>query len=67
MATELATIYVMIRASTDQAILVAHGGYGPDVWIPKSQIHADSEVFGDEPEDGELVIPQWLAEKKGLV
>lgn len=36
-----------------------------EVWIPKSQIHADSEVYA-EGHSGELVIPTWLADKKGL-
>jgi len=36
-----------------------------EVWIPKSQIHEDSEVneMGDV---GNLVITRWLAEQKGL-
>jgi len=39
---------------------------GKRVWIPKSQIHEDSEVYKMGTE-GELVIPQWLAEEKELV
>ena len=39
---------------------------GKQVWIPKSQIHEDSEVYKMGTE-GELVIPQWLAEEKELV
>lgn len=33
-------------------------------WIPKSQIHDNSEVWkvGDQ---GDLVITEWLAEKEG--
>lgn len=36
-------------------------------WVPKSQIHENSEVweFGQEP--GELVVTEWWAEKKGWV
>jgi hypothetical protein len=39
---------------------------GKDYWIPQSQIHEDSEVWkaGDE---GELVIPEWLAIKEEMV
>ena len=38
---------------------------GEEVWIPKSQIHDDSEVYEDGT-DGDLVISRWIAEKKGL-
>lgn len=36
-----------------------------EVWIPKSQIHDDSEVY-EEGHEGTLVIPLWLAEAKDL-
>ena len=38
---------------------------GETHWIPQQAIHEDSEVWrpGDE---GELVIPQKLAEEKGM-
>ena len=39
---------------------------GEEVWIPKSQIHEDSEVY-KEGTEGTLVITEWIAEKKGLV
>jgi len=49
---------------TEKALLC--GVDGREVWIPKTQIHEDSEVWktGDK---GHLVIPTWLAEEKGLV
>lgn len=34
------------------------------VWIPRSQIHDDSEVY-DEGHSGRLVVTQWFAEQKG--
>lgn len=51
---------------SDKALLVAVDG--EEVWIPKSAIHDDSEVYGMLPfgESGTLVIPRWLAEEKGL-
>jgi hypothetical protein len=49
---------------TDAALLCLIAGR--EVWIPKSQIHDDSEVWGEEQE-GTLVIPEWLAKEKGLV
>jgi hypothetical protein len=39
---------------------------GDEVWIPKSQIHDDSEVY-DEGSSGTLVITEWIAREKGLV
>ena len=35
------------------------------VWIPKSVIHDDSEVWKIGTE-GELVVARWFAEKEGL-
>lgn len=54
---------VALRA-TEKALLCEVDG--KQVWIPQKLIHDDSEVWkpGDE---GELVIPMWLAEEKGLV
>ena len=37
-----------------------------EVWIPKSQIHDDSEVC-EEGSSGTLVITEWIAREKGLV
>jgi hypothetical protein len=34
------------------------------VWIPKSQVHDDSEVYMKDTE-GLLVVSRWFAEKKG--
>ena len=33
-------------------------------WIPKSQIHDDSEVYKADT-DGTLVITRWFAEQRG--
>ncbi len=38
------------------------------VWIPKSLISSDSEVFNaTDHANGMLIIPEWLAVEKGLV
>jgi len=39
---------------------------GKNVWIPKSQIHTDSEVYRKN-QSGKLIISRWIAEQKGLV
>lgn len=40
---------------------------GEQDWIPYSEIHDDSELWekSDRGEVGDLVIPLWLANKKG--
>lgn len=40
---------------------------GQQVWIPKSQIDDDSEVYNAATSGGTLVVSQWIAEQKGLV
>lgn len=36
-------------------------------WIPRSQIHDDSEVYDtDDNTTGDLVLTHWFAEKEGL-
>jgi hypothetical protein len=44
---------------TAKALLI--GCEGEEFWIPKSQVLDESEVHGDGDE-GDLVIPRWLAE-----
>ena len=40
---------------------------GRQLWIPKSVIHANSEVFDmGEHSTGEVVVMDWFAEKEGL-
>lgn len=51
---------------TDLAILCVVDGQ--EVWLPKSHVHDDSEVFDDEENSaGKLVISEWLATTKGLI
>lgn len=38
---------------------------GREVWIPKSQISDNSEVFC-EGQRGELVVSRWFAEKEDI-
>ncbi len=54
--------YVM--AETDHAILVEIEG--EKVWVPKSQMHEDSEVYSRESGSGELLVTEWWAKKRGL-
>jgi hypothetical protein len=54
---------------TDKALLVRLDDVGEEKWIPKSVIHADSEVFDESNENGigNVVVMAWWAEKEGLV
>ena len=38
---------------------------GEEHWIPKSQIHDDSEVYADGT-SGTLIISAWIAEKRKI-
>lgn len=57
-------VYVEVEKETDKAILVNDGE--DTYWIPKSQIDEESEVH-HEGDEGLLVIPEWLAEDKGMI
>lgn len=63
---ELESIEGTVIRQTDLAIHVDFDGTGdPDdyVWLPKSQL----EDWPDVGDTGEIMIPQWLAEDKGIV
>lgn len=49
---------------TDAALLCLIDGR--EVWIPKSQIDDDSEVW-EEGQSGDLVVTEWFATKEGLI
>jgi hypothetical protein len=54
---------IKCRRETKDAILVEIDGR--EMWVPKSQVHDDSEVYKSGTE-GNLIISRWLAEKEGL-
>ena len=44
---------------------------GEEHWVPRSQVHDDSEVFVNDKEEiegspGKLVVQRWWAQKNGL-
>lgn len=57
---------VTVVHATARALLVDYEG--EEVWIPKSAIDDDSEIYSGRQvgETGTLVIPYRLAEEKGL-
>ena len=52
------------KYETEKGILVKAPSFG-EQWLPKRQIFSKSEIqkSGDT---GTLIIPRWLAEKKGI-
>lgn len=57
---------VHVKHATEKALLCVIDG--DEHWIPKSQIHDDSDVFDDLQNDrGTLVVTRWIAEQKRLV
>lgn len=54
----------VIRA-TDKALFVHIDDGDEEVWVPKSCIHDDSEVYAADSEPGELVVVEWFARKEG--
>ena len=62
---------VRVIRETEKAILVEvwHGPAGgevpEEVWVPKSQIDDDSEVYSLKSGPGKLLVTAWLARQKG--
>lgn len=56
-----------VLAATEKALKVQLEVEDAPRWVPKSQIHDDSEVFdANHNDEGDLVVTQWFAEKEGL-
>ncbi len=52
---------------TDKALRVQLESEDDPRWIPKSQIHDDSEVYDNKDNaTGDLVVTRWFADKEGL-
>lgn len=57
---------VHARRETDLALQCSIDG--KLMWIPKSVVHDDSEVYNAGPNStGKLVLPLWFALREGLV
>lgn len=51
--------------ATPKAILVEVEG--EELWVPKSVIHDDSEVYGQTaPGPGDLLVKEWWAAERGF-
>lgn len=58
----------MVVRGSPKALCVELVDHGRELWIPRSVIHDDSEVYDDDGEhdNGELVLLRWFAEKEQL-
>jgi len=52
-------------AETEKALLCAYDDDGDSFWVPKSQIHDDSEVY-EKGNKGTILVSKWWAEKEGF-
>jgi len=70
---EVFEIFAECIKETEKAVLVKLDDPNyPDLreeelWIPKSVIDDDSEVYGEDENSRTLIIKYWFAEKEGLV
>jgi hypothetical protein len=68
MSDSLFTIHdAVVVHETEKALRIRSDDLEEEVWVPKSQIHDDSDVYdsGDGSGPGRLVVSKWLAEKNG--
>lgn len=52
-------------AETEDAIYVLLEQQLQYRWIPKSQIHTNSDQLGPHLRDGYVTVTEWLAEREG--
>lgn len=55
-----------LRESPKALLVTAKDLGDKEVWIPKSVIHDDSEVY-KKGDHGTLKVPMWFAEKEGWI
>ncbi len=56
-----------VRKTTAMAVLIKADG--DEHWLPRSQVHKDSSVAGEDIEEGEegpIIVTTWWAEKTGF-
>lgn len=60
-------VEVIRESDSGKALLIKDPDEDEAFWVPKSQIHEDSEVFKAAGTNsyGRLVVTEWLARKEG--
>ena len=51
---------------TEKGILVRLPDHDEEVWLAKSQLHDDSDVYS-HGDTGNLIVSRWMAEQKDLL
>lgn len=64
---DVVEVEVEVLVETEKALHVFVVDTGDEVWIPKSQIHDDSDVYSRDTSPGTITITRWIAEQKGIV
>jgi len=59
-------IHVNKKDGVVTAVLVESTLFDEPEWIPYSVIHDNSEVY-EEGDEGDMIIKEWFAKKKGWV
>ena len=62
---KMGELEVIVHQETDSAWLVIEGD--KKTWLPKSLTQMETDFKGWTPKKGVVLIPEWLAIKKGLV
>lgn len=57
---------VILHSETEKALLVSETEDGKKIWLPKSQIEVLKMTSG-EFDVIEISLPEWLAQKSGLI
>ena len=58
---------VFVIRETDLALLVSFEDTGNELWVPKSVIHDNSEVWRGIDKHGTLVVEAWWAQKEDML
>ena len=56
---------VTLEKQTERAVLINDGDR--KVWLAKSQVEPAEGEFPEDGEHFELLVPEWLAKKEGLL
>lgn len=56
-----------VKRDKGKALLIDAPVFDEPVWIPKSVITDESEIWKADQEPGELVVADWFAEKRGWI
>jgi hypothetical protein len=59
----LIDLSVIIVRRTEKAVLVKDAEGAKPVWLPLAQVEVEGEVGAV----GEITLPEWLAQEKGLI